>query len=110
MLFGAMIGAFMGVLFTPKTGKEMRKCLFQTMKGVDKEFMKVIDEIEEEITEFQEEKNLKDAKIRADNLIKKSSNLVDAAVKKGNKNLHRMANDVHKKASIVTDTVLDSLE
>ena len=109
-LLGSFVGMVFGVFLTPKSGKEMRRIFFHKLKDLDEDFMKMIKELEEDICCFDQEKNLKEAKRKADELMKKTDCLVKSASKKNNSALKEIADDIQRKASIVTETVLDNLE
>ena len=109
-LVGAIMGAFLGIMLTPKSGKRMRECFMDMMRGMDNDFKKSIKDLEQDIMELDKEKSFKRAKEKSNTIIKKADELVDSAVKNGNSKLKKMAGDVQKKANIITESVLDNLE
>lgn len=122
LLAGVAIGAGLGVLFAPKSGKETRKELKEKMddlitkaKNVDKKEVKEniekkIDEIKEELKDLDKEKVLKIAKTKAKQIKEKAEDLVEYAKEKGTPVLEKAADSVREKAIEVTKQVLNKLE
>ncbi|MCI6265725.1 MAG: YtxH domain-containing protein [Erysipelotrichaceae bacterium] len=121
-LAGIGIGAGLGILLAPKSGKETREDLkkmlekfVEEVKNIDvnevkDEFLKKVDEIKTEIEELDKEKVAKIAKEKAEDLKKKANELVELAKEKGTPVLENAANDVRQKAINVTKDVLKKLE
>ena len=119
---GVAIGAGLGILFAPKSGKETRKELKKKIdelvekaknidsKEVRKKIEEKIEELKKEIEDLDKEKALAIAKKKAASIKKKSEELVDLAVKKGTPVLEKAANDVREKAIVVVKEVLNKLE
>lgn len=121
-LVGMGIGAGLGILFAPKSGKETREDLKKMLeklvdevknidvKEVKDEFLKKVEEIKNEIEDLDKEKVMKIAKEKAEMLKKKTNELVELAKEKGTPVLEGVANDVREKAIAVTKEVLKKLE
>ena len=121
-LAGIGIGAGLGILLAPKSGKETRADLkkmldnfVEEVKKIDvnevkDEFLKKVDEIKNEIEDLDKEKVLKIAKEKGEQLKQKAADLVELAKEKGTPVLEGVANDVRGKAIDVTKEVLKKLE
>jgi len=93
--FGALIGAGLGLLFAPKTGKETRKLLgkkitelFNQLKEIDVEEVKEkiedkIAEIQKDLSNLEKEKALKVAKEKGEELKRKVEELTVLAKETG---------------------------
>lgn len=122
LLLGAGIGAGLGMLFAPKSGKETRKELkiflddmLQKIQDIDVEEVKAtielkVYEIKNELTDLDKEKVLKIAKKKAKDIQMKAEELVDYAVEKGTPILEKTAESIREKAIEVTKDVLEKLE
>lgn len=121
-LLGAAIGAGLGILFAPKSGKETRQDLkkkinelWAAAKELDADEVKEqiknkIDEIKYEISSLDKEKVLKIAKQKGADIKQRCEELVQLAVDKGTPVLEKAAKEVREKAIIVTKEVLEKLE
>jgi gas vesicle protein len=122
LLAGVAIGAGLGILFAPKSGKETRKELKEKMdelinkaKNIDKKEVKEniekkIEEIKAELKDLDKEKILKIAKTKAKQIKEKAEDLVEYAKEKGTPILEKAADSVREKAIEVTKQVLNKLE
>lgn len=121
-LLGAAIGAGLGILFAPKSGKETRKELKEKMtelvnkaKEIDIDEVKEnitnkIDEIKAELADLDKEKVLKIAKEKANDIKDKCADLVEYAKQKGTPVLEKAADEVREKTIDVVKNVLERLE
>ena len=92
---GAAVGAGLGLLFAPKTGKETREDLkkkfdevleqVKSIKAEDvkKSIVKKVNELQKELKDLDKEKALKIAKQKATKIQKKADELYKLAVEKG---------------------------
>lgn len=119
---GAAIGAAIGFLFAPKSGKETRKelgekanDLIQKAKEIDvKEVRDTIEKkvniIMEELKDLDKEKVLKIAKKKASDLKKNAEELVIYTKEKATPVAQDAAEALRQKAIDVTKKVLEKLE
>lgn len=122
LLGGAAIGAGLGILFAPKSGKETRAELKEKLddlikkaKEVDlddvKEYVvRKSEEIEVALKDLDKEKVLKVAQKKAQDIQKSAKELVDYVKAKGEPMLEEAATAVREKAIEVTKGVLKKLE
>ena len=121
-LAGAAIGAGVGMLFAPKSGKELRKDLKEKLdelvrkaKDIDLDEVREnienkVEEIKAELADLDKEKVLKIAKKKAAEIGQKASDLVEYAKEKGTHVLESLAASARDKAIDVTKDVLKRLE
>lgn len=121
-LAGIGLGAGLGIIFAPKSGKETREDLkkmlddfVREVKNIDinevkDEFLKKVEEIKTEIEDLDKEKVANIAKEKGELLKQKANELVELAKEKGTPVLEGVANDVRVKAIDVTKDVLNKLE
>ncbi len=119
---GAAIGAGLGVLFAPRSGKETRKMLKDKMdelvekaRQITKEDVKnaietKISELKEAIANLDKETVLNVAKKQAKKIRDMAEELVQFVVEKGTPALEKVAGTVRSKAIDVTKDVLEKLE
>lgn len=121
-VLGGMLGAGLGMLLSPKKGKELREDLSKKInellskaKEIDvnevKEEVTVkIAEIKDELKDLDKEKALGIAKEKSEDLKKKINELLNIAKEKGTPVLEDAVKEVKKKAVSVTKEVLKKLE
>ena len=121
-IVGALVGAGLGVLFAPKTGKEIRKDLKEKLdelieKARDIDVSEVkdtveakVEEIKMELADLDKEKVLKIAKQKAKKIGEKTNELVEYAKEKGTPVVESLAASARDKAIEVTKDVLVKLE
>lgn len=119
---GALVGAGLGVLFTPKTGEDTRKLLnkkaeelIEKAKEIDPKEVKDgvesrINAIKEELADLDKEKAKKIARAKAKDIQDKASELVEYAIEKGTPALEKAADSLRQKAIVVTKDILNKLE
>ena len=122
ILGGAAIGAGLGILFAPKSGKETRAELKAKMddliskaKEIDMDDVRAYvvqktEEIEAALKDLDKEKVLKIAKKKAKKKKKAATDLVNYVKEKGEPVLTDAAEAVRLKAIDVTKNVLEKLE
>lgn len=119
---GALVGAGIGILFAPRSGKDTRESLKKKMnellekiKDLDKEDVKEaielkINNIKEAISNLDKETVLESAKKQCRKIRDLAEDLVDYVVDKGTPVLESAASAVRYKAIDVTKEVLNKLE
>ena len=121
-VLGAAIGAGIGLLFAPRSGKETRKILKDKMddlvkraKELDKEEVKAaieakINEIKEGIRNLDKETAIELAKKQGKKIRDKAEDLVEYIKEKGTPIMEQTAESIRTKAIDVTKEVLNKLE
>lgn len=119
---GAAIGAGLGILFAPKSGKETREDISNKLKEIS-EHVKEIDveevkekinkkikEIEKELKDLDKEKVLKIAKQKAKKIQKKADELYKLAKEKGTPVLEKTTQELKTTTANALKKVVDKLE
>lgn len=121
-VLGAAVGAGLGILFAPRSGKETRKMLKDKMddlvkkaKELDKEEVKEaviakINEIKEGIKNLDKETAIEIAKNQGKKIRDKAEDLVEYVKEKGTPVMEKTAETIRSKAIDVTKEVLNKLE
>lgn len=121
-LLGAGLGVGLGMLFSPKTGKENRDSLKKKIdeliikiKDIDSEEVKQnivqkVDQIMNEISDLDKEKVFKIAKKKSEDIKNKTEELVEYVVEKGTPILEKTAVAIKDKAINVTKEILKKIE
>lgn len=121
-LLGAAVGAGLGILFAPKSGKETRRDLKQKLDELVKKVKEIdidevresleekIEEIRVELRDLDKEKVLSIAKEKGKQIKEKCEDLVQLTIDKGTPVLEKAANEVREKTIDAVKEVLARLE
>ena len=119
---GAAIGAGLGLLFAPKTGKETRADLkkkfdevLEKVKSIKAEdvketIVKKVNELQKELKDLDKEKVLKIAKSKATKIQKKAEELYNLAVEKGTPVLEKSVSELKQATADVLKKIVAKLE
>ncbi len=119
---GAAIGAGLGILFAPKSGKETRadikkKCdeVIEQVKNIKAEdvkekIVKKVEELQKELKDLDKEKVLKIAKQKATKIQKKVEDLYNLAVEKGTPVLEKSVADLKQATADALKKIVAKLE
>ena len=122
LIFGAMIGASLGILFAPKKGSQTRKELKEKMLDLidDAKELSIDDisgmvetkitEIRHDLNDLDKEKVLSIAKEKSTKIKTKCEDLVNLAIEKGTPVLKNAAVDVRDKTVDVMHEMIKKLE
>lgn len=121
-LAGAAIGAGLGVLFAPKSGKETRADLKKKMdevleqvknikaEDVKEKIVKKVNELQKELKDLDKEKVLKIAKDKAKKIQKKADDLYKLAVEKGTPVLEKTTSELKQATADALKKIVAKLE
>lgn len=121
-LGGAIIGAGLGLLFAPKSGKETREDLKKKIdevlddaknikaEDVKKSIVKKVNELQKELKDLDKEKVLKVAKQKAKKIEKKADELYKLAVEKGTPVIEKSVNELKQATADSLKKIVAKLE
>ena len=119
---GAAVGAGLGLLFAPKTGKETREVLkkkfdevLEQVKSIKAEdvkesIVKKVNELQKELKDLDKEKALKIAKQKATKIQKKADELYKLAVEKGTPVVEKSVSELKQATADVLKKIVAKLE
>ncbi len=119
---GAAVGAGLGLLFAPKTGKETREILkkkfdevLEQVKSIKAEdvkasIVKKVNELQKELKDLDKEKALKIAKQKATKIQKKADELYKLAVEKGTPVVEKSVSELKQATADVLKKIVAKLE
>ena len=119
---GAAIGVGLGILFAPKSGKEVREDISNKLKEIvhhakeidieeiKEKIMIKVEEIEGELKDLDKEKALKIAKQKAKKIQKKAEELYELAVEKGTPILQKTTKELKDTTANALQKIVDKLE
>ena len=119
---GAAVGAGLGLLFAPKTGKETREILkkkfdevLEQVKSIKAEdvkasIVKKVNELQKELKDLDKEKALKIAKQKAKKIEKKADELYKLAVEKGTPVIEKSVNELKQATAEALKKIVAKLE
>lgn len=119
---GAAVGAGLGLLFAPKTGKETREILkkkfdevLEQVKSIKAEdvkasIVKKVNELQKELKDLDKEKALKIAKQKAIKIQKKADELYKLAVEKGTPVVEKSVSELKQATADALKKIVAKLE
>ena len=119
---GAAIGAGLGLLFAPKSGKETREDLKKKFdevmedgknikaEDVKESIVKKVNELQKELKDLDKEKALKIAKQKAKKIEKKADELYKLAVEKGTPVIEKSVNELKQATAEALKKIVAKLE
>lgn len=119
---GAAVGAGLGLLFAPRTGKETREILkkkfdevLEQVKSIKAEdvkasIVKKVNELQKELKDLDKEKALKIAKQKATKIQKKADELYKLAVEKGTPVVEKSVSELKQATADVLKKIVAKLE
>lgn len=122
IIVGAAVGATLGVLFVPQSGKETRKALknktddvMTKIKNMDldevkENFENKIEELEQDLMDLDAEEVMDMAKKRIRKIKRKANELINMAKESGDDILNDAANEIKEKVIETAKNVIEKLE
>ena len=119
---GAAVGAGLGLLFAPKTGKETREILkkkfdevLEQVKSIKAEdvkasIVKKVNELQKELKDLDKEKALKIANQKATKIQKKADELYKLAVEKGTPVVEKSVSELKQATADALKKIVAKLE
>lgn len=119
---GATVGAGLGLLFAPKSGKETRADLKKKFdevleqvkqikaEDVKEKIVKKVNELQKELKDLDKEKVLKIAKQKASKIQKKAEDLYQLAVEKGTPVLEKTTAELKQATADALKKIVNKLE
>lgn len=121
-LAGAAVGAGLGILFAPKSGKETRADIKNKIdeiiaqakqlkaEDVKEMIIKKVNELQEQLKDLDKEKVLKIAKQKAKKIQKKAEELYNLALEKGTPMLEKATKDLKDATANALKKIVAKLE
>lgn len=115
---GTLIGGTLGILFAPRSGKETRTMIKESISDIKKKVSKIdkesiknyidtkLDDIEKEVAKLEVTTEYKKAKRQAKKIIKKINKLIKYAKKKGIEGFEELTSDLKDMASDIAEEIL----
>ena len=121
-VLGAAVGASLGILFAPKSGKETRADIKKKIdeiieqakqlkaEDVKEMIVKKVNELQEQLKDLDKEKVLKVAKQKAKKIQKKAEELYKLAVEKGTPVLEKTTRELKEATAEALKKIVAKLE